>query len=240
MKNDGYSVDELSVFFPAYNEEANIRDTVERALPILRKTAKVFEVIVVDDGSRDRTGEIAADLAKKYNEVRVVTNRPNRGYGGALKAGFAASKYPWVMFTDADGQFDLREIDSFFAKQKGTGADLVIGYYRDRKVGAVRKLGSALWQALVWILFGLKVRDTDCGFKLFRKEAISEWGDLEAERGAFITSEYLVKARRKGQRIEEVPVTHFPRKAGQATGASLKVIVSSYRDLLKLWWKMQR
>ncbi len=240
MVKGKYWVEKLSVFFPAYNEEANLRETVEKALPVLGKVAETFEVIVVDDGSKDKTGEVAADLARKHKEVRVVTNNPNRGYGGALKVGFAACKYAWVVFTDADGQFDIGETSSFFEKQKETGADLVIGYYRKRKVGVVRKMGSWLWQFVVWLLFGLRVRDTDCGFKLFKKSAIEEWGSLEAERGAFITSEYLVKAKRRGQKIAEVPVTHYARKAGKATGASLAVILSSYKDLISLWWKMRK
>ncbi len=232
-------VKKLSVFFPAYNEEVALEETIEKAERVLKKIAEKYEIIIVDDGSRDRTGEIADKLAKKKN-IRVIHHSRNRGYGAALKSGFYKAKYPWIVFTDADGQFDFSEITKFFKAQEKTGADLVIGYYLQRKVPFYRILASKyLWELPVYLLFGLKVRDIDCGFKLIRKKVIEEIPRLEAERGPFITTEFLVKAKKAGFKIAETGVHHYPRKAGQATGASLKVIFSAYSDLIRLWRKVK-
>jgi glycosyltransferase involved in cell wall biosynthesis len=232
-------VKELSVFFPAYNEEVALKETIEKADKILKKTAEEYEIIIVNDGSKDKTGEIADRLAKKNKLIRVIHHPQNRGYGAALKSGFYQAKYPWIVFTDADGQFDFSEITKFFETQEKTGADLVIGYYFKRKVPFYRILASKyLWELPVFLLFGLKVKDIDCGFKLVRKEVIEKIPKLEAERGPFITTELLVKAKKAGFKITEIGVHHYPRRAGQSTGVSLKVIFSAYSDLIRLWKKV--
>ena len=228
----------LSVFFPTYNEEVNLERTVKRAISTIQKYATKYEVIFVNDGSRDRTLEVAQELARKYSFLRVISHEVNRGYGGALQSGLYGAKYPWIVFTDADGQFDFGELSVFLKEQQKTGADLVIGYYLKRQVSLIRKLGSFAWQVAVWLLFGLRVRDIDCGFKLIRKEVVDKISKLESERGPFITSELLIKAKRKGYKIVEVGVHHYPRMAGKATGASLKVIWSGFADLLRLRQKL--
>ncbi len=229
---------ELSVFFPAYNEEENIKNTVEKAIPIIKKVAEKWEVIVVNDGSTDKTEQVVKKLIKKYPLVRLVTHSPNRGYGAAFKSGFYNGKYDWIAFTDADGQFDFKDIYRLVEKQKKTKADLVIGYYLGRKVPFARIWGSKLWELAVFILFGLKVKDIDCGFKLVSKKVIDTIPQLESERGPFITSEFLIKAKRAGFKIEQVGVTHFAREAGEATGTKLEVILSGFKDLFCLWLKM--
>lgn len=234
-----HKLDKLSVFFPAYNEEDNIRSTVESALKVLPSVAKTWEVIIVNDGSKDNTLKVARGLAGRNKSVRVVNHEVNRGYGAAFKSGFYSAKYPWIVFTDADGQFDFSEIDEFIETQRETNADLVIGYYKDRKVTFVRKLNSFLWQVVVYILFGLSVKDIDCGFKLVSKKVIDKIPKLESERGAFVSSEFLINARKKGFKIVEVPVSHYPRKSGKATGANIDVIVQSFVDLFKLWKRLR-
>lgn len=228
----------LSLFFPAYNEEANLANTVEKAIPILAQVAESYELLIINDGSKDRTGEIAAQLAAKHPFARVITHSPNRGYGGAVKSGLYNSRYPWIVFTDSDGQFDFAEVDRFIAKQRETNADLVIGYYLKRAVPFYRILGSKVWEVAVWLLFGLKVTDTDCGFKLIRKSIVDKIPKLEAERGPFISSELLIKSRRAGAKIVEIGVHHYPRKAGAATGSSFKVVYSGLKDLVRLRFKM--
>ena len=233
-------ISELSVFFPAYNEEKNLRKTVTSAIDVLKDIADQWEVIIVNDGSKDKTGEIAKNIVKDYpNHVRLITHDPNRGYGGALKSGMYKAEYKWIAFTDSDGQFDFSEIDRFIVKQKETKADLVIGYYLDRKVPFFRIIGSKVWEMAVFILFGLWVKDIDCGFKLFRKKVVDEIPRLEAERGPFITSEFLIKSKDAGFKIEEVGVSHFAREHGAATGANLDVIASGLTDLVKLWYKLK-
>lgn len=224
---------EVSAFFPAYNEEGNIENVVRTAIKVLDKHAEKYEVIVVDDGSSDKTAEIVNKISKEDNRVRIVSHEKNMGYGMALRTGFKNCKYEWIVFTDSDGQFDFTEFPNFIKEQKRTKADLVVGWYLRRKVSIIRKINSKLWQLLIRILLGLKVRDIDCGFKFIRKKAIDSM-TLTAERGAFISTEFLTKAKEGGFKIVEIPATHHPRKAGQATGASLKVIISSFRDLYKI------
>jgi glycosyltransferase involved in cell wall biosynthesis len=234
-----YILDSLSVFFPCYNEEKNIESTFNKALPILQKVAKKWEIILVNDGSKDNTLKILEKLKKGHpNEVVIVNHPQNRGYGAAFKSGVYTAKYPWITFTDADGQFDFSEIYKLVETQKKTNADLVIGYYKVRQVPAFRIWGSAAWQLAVFILFGLRVKDIDCGFKLFRKEVVDTIPHLEAERGPFISSEFLLKAKKKKFKIVEIGVTHFSRQAGSGTGANLNVVLAGLMDLLRLWYKV--
>lgn len=231
-------IDSLSVFFPAYNEEGNLENTVVKAKKVLDEVAKKWEIIIVDDGSKDKTPLIAKKLSQQDKKIRVITHNPNRGYGAAFKSGLYGSVYPWIAFTDADGQFDLAEIVNFVKKQEETGADLVIGYYKKRQVSKTKIITSKMWEALVYLLFGLHVRDIDCGFKFISKKVVDRVPKLESERGAFISSEFLIKARRQGFKIVEIPVTHYPRLQGEGTGRNLDVIVKSFVDLIKLWFKL--
>jgi len=232
-------IKEISAFFPAYNEEENIEKTINSAQKILKKLAQNYEIIVVDDGSKDRTREIVKKLAEKNKKIKLISHKENMGYGAALISGFYNSKYEWIVFTDSDGQFDFSEIINFIETQKKTNADLVIGHYIKRRVSFLRKLNTALWEFLIKVLFGFKVRDIDCGFKLIRKKVIEKIPKLESKRGAFISTEFLIKAQSQNFKIVEVPVHHYPRKRGKATGASLKVIVGSFKDLFKLWRKLK-
>ena len=232
---------ELSVFFPAYNEEEAIESTVIKATKILPKVAKKWEIIVVNDGSTDKTGEIVKELIKKEPRIKMITHTPNRGYGSTIKSGVYNSRYNLIAFTDADGQFDFSEITKFIKKQRESKADLVIGYYLKRAVPFYRVLISKiLWELPVFLLFGLRVRDIDCGFKLVKKEVIDKIPRLEAERGPFISTELLVKAKNKGFKISQIGVHHYPREAGQATGVTLKVALSGYTDLLRYYRKLKK
>lgn len=231
-------INELSVFFPTYNEAGNIEKVVEKTKAILEEVADKWEIIIVEDGSSDETPEITDKIASTDKRIRVIHHKPNRGYGAALKTGFYNSKYSWIVFTDSDGQFDFAEVTNFIEKQKETGADLVIGYYKKRQVSRFKILTSKMWEVAVFILFGLHVRDIDCGFKLVSKDVVNKIPKLESERGAFISSEFLIKARRAHFKIVEIPVTHYPRKAGVGTGRNINVIIKSFIDLFKLWGKL--
>ncbi len=230
-------INELSVFFPAYNEEGNIKKTVEDAKRVLLKVAKKWEIIIVNDGSKDKTLQISEGLSEKDSRIKVV-NQPNKGYGGAVKTGLYDCQYEWITFTDSDGQFDFSEIANFIEEQKITKADLVIGYYKKRQVSKFKIYTSKLWEVAVFILFGLHVTDIDCGFKLISKKVIDKIPPLESERGAFISSEFLIKAKKAGFKIVEIPVTHYPRIKGSGTGRNINVIIKSFVDLGKLWIKL--
>lgn len=233
-----YLIDELSVFFPSYNEGKNIATTVSKAIPILEKITPKWEIIIIDDGSKDNTAVEAQKLQKKFPHIKIVTHNPNRGYGAAFKSGVYHAKYKWIAFTDADGQFDFSEITKFIKKQHETKSDLVIGHYLHRQVSKTVILTSKIWELIVFILFGLKVTDIDCGFKLFSKKVVDTIPKLEAERGAFISSEFLIKAKKADFKITEIGVHHYPRTEGQATGRHLRVILKSFTDLFRLWFKI--
>ncbi len=236
---------QLSVFFPCYNEAKNIKNTIDKALPTIKNIAQKWEIIIINDGSKDDTAKIALQIQKNIQKhsprrggVKIITHNPNRGYGAALKSGFYGAKYDWITFTDADGQFDFTDIKKLIRRQRQTKADLVIGHYLGRKVPFYRLWGSKLWQLAVFILFGLNVRDIDCGFKLVRKEVIDTIPKLEAEKGPFISSELLIKAKKAKFKIIEVGVRHFSRQSGVATGAKLDVILAGLKDLFSLWYRI--
>lgn len=231
-------ISELSVFFPAYNEEKNLKATVLSAKKVLGEVATDWEIIIVNDGSKDKTGEISKGLAEQDRRIKVITHDPNRGYGASLKSGLYNAKYPWICFTDSDGQFDFSEITKFIEAQKDSGADMVIGYYLKRQVPFYRKVNTFLWEIVVYLLFGLKVRDIDCGFKFISKKVVDSIPPLESQRGAFISSEFLIKANKAGFKIVEIPVHHFPATR-KGTGANVDVIIKSFVDLFRLWRKLR-
>jgi len=231
---------EISFFLPAYNEEDNIEKSAMDVKTILEKIAQDYEVIIIDDGSKDRTGSVADDLHKKYiDKIRVVHHKPNRGYGGALKSGFEASKFKWVAFADSDGQFDYSEIVKFIEEQKATGADLVLGIRSQRADPMIRKLFTLVWSKILpRILLGLKVTDYSCGFKLIRKKVYEKVQPLIGEEKV-TQIELLTKAQRAGFKFSEIRIKHLPRVYGHQTGADIKVILKSVRDLLKLWYQLR-
>lgn len=235
----GYKIDSLSLFLPTFNEEANIKKTVLNSKSVMLKNVNNWEIIVVNDGSTDNTEKIAEELHKSDPRIKVMTHKVNKGYGGSLQTGFYNCRYDWICFTDSDGQFDFSEITNFFEKQQETNADLVIGYYRKRQVSRFKIVTSKMWELAVLALFGLRVKDIDCGFKLISKKVIDKIPHLESERGAFISSEFLIKARKAGFKIVGIPVTHYPRVAGKGTGRDLMVIVKSFVDLFRLWKKLK-
>ncbi len=222
---------ELSIFFPCYNEEANVERVVRAAMEAAGRYADRFEVIVVNDGSRDRTGEIAERLAAEHpGVVRAVHNQPNLGYGGAVARGLREARYQWIFFTDGDGQFDIRELDKLIGLLEK--CDFAVGYRMNRADPLIRKINAYCWGVLVRALFGLKVRDIDCAFKLLPKSLVDQI-ELRSH-GALISTELLARARYRGLRIAEIGVNHYPRTAGQQTGANLRVILRAFKELFKL------
>lgn len=232
-------ISEISFFLPCYNEEKNVKKSVTEVKKVLEKIADKWEIIIVDDGSKDKTGAIADDLSNKIKRVHVVHNRPNKGYGGALKSGFEASQYEWVAFADSDGQFDYSEIVKFIEKQKQTNADLVLGVRGKRADSFMRKLFTLVWSKILpRVLLGLRVTDYSCGFKLIRKSVYESVQPLVGEEKV-TQIELLTKAQRKGYTFAEIKVKHLPRQFGHQTGADLKVIIKSIKDLLKLWAQLR-
>ena len=225
-------VSQLSVFFPAYNEEKNIKETVLKALAILKEIAEKWEIVVVDDGSTDDTAKIVKKLSSNNENIHLISHRKNKGYGGVIKTGIYSCKYDLICYTDSDGQFNFEEIDKFLDKINEN--DLVIGYRLTRSDDLYRRILTRILWLADYILFGLNVKDVDCGFKLFKKNIIGEIGKLKTE-SAITETEFVVRVKRAGLKIGQVGVKHHLRKDGKQTGGKLKVISKAAIEGLKLW-----
>ncbi|MDY6877164.1 MAG: glycosyltransferase family 2 protein [Chloroflexota bacterium] len=226
----------LSIILPAHNEEATIESVVEEVYDVVQQLGMDYEIILVNDGSTDRTGEIARELVQRFPDFRLVEHYPSRHYGGALKAGFAAATKELVTFFPADKQFIFGEIDRLL--ERLDEADIVSGYRANRQDNFIRKLNGWGWNMVVRLLFGYLCCDIDCGFKLFRREIlehvtlVTDWAPIDTE--------LLAGAKARGYRIAEVEVSHLPREAGEATGADFEVILSAFRDLPRFRWRLSR
>jgi glycosyltransferase involved in cell wall biosynthesis len=223
----------LSFFFPALNEEHHVAAIVEEALSVLPRFADDLEVTVVDDGSSDRTGAIADELASRDSRVRVIHHEARRGYGGAVRSGLVAATKPWVFYTDGDRQFALEDLARLVAASDG--ADAIVGYREKRADPASRLFVAWVYNHLIRLLFGGSWRDVDCAFKLFRRDVFERVPlDRVRSNGAFFSPELLITLRRAGVRVRQVGVRHFPRTAGEPKGAPPRVIIRAIRDLGRL------
>lgn len=225
----------LSASFPAHNEEDNVGPMIEDLLAVLPEFADRFEVIAVDDGSRDRTFERASAIASRDPRVRVLRHEVNRGYGAAVWTGLQAGTMDFAFFTDGDRQFDIRQLGELV--DRIDGADVVVGWRVDRKDNAVRIANAHAWNWLIRHLLHVPVRDVDCAFKLFRREVLR---GLEIEAGgAMFSAELLARLVARGARIVEVPVHHLPREHGTSSGGNPRVIARAFYELFKLYRKLQ-
>jgi glycosyltransferase involved in cell wall biosynthesis len=228
---------DLSYFFPAHNEAANVRDLVKEALASLPDLADRFEIVIVDDGSTDATPLIAEELAAAHPEVRAVHHATNLGYGAALRTGFAAAQYDLLAFTDGDRQFRVADLGLLSARLGAADRpDVVVGYRIQRADPLVRTVYARLYRLANRIFFGLPIRDVDCACKLFRREALD--GISVESGGAFFSAELLIKLRAGGRRIAEVGVPHYPRTAGSPTGAKPTVVLRAVRDFWSLRFRL--
>jgi glycosyltransferase involved in cell wall biosynthesis len=225
----------LSLVLPAYNEEENIGDVTREALIALPRFTDTFQIVVVDDGSRDRTAEVAEAFARQDARVRVVRHERNRGYGAALVTGFAATDGDYVMFMDADRQFDINDLR--LLTPFASDFDIVAGFRMERNDPLHRRVFAETFNVAVRVLFGVHMRDIDCAFKLFRGDLLRSL-QLSAP-GALINTEIQAKARRQQARVQQVGVHHYPRVAGTPTGGNPRVILRAMRETLVLWWKMR-
>jgi glycosyltransferase involved in cell wall biosynthesis len=222
----------LSVFFPAYNDSGTIASLVITAMKTAERLTPDFEIIIVNDGSADRTAEIANELARIYPQVRVVHHDRNRGYGGALRSGFAAATRELVFYTDGDAQYDPAEMETLWTALTD-GVDLVNGYKISRSDPAHRIVIGRIYHHTVRILFGLTVRDVDCDFRLMRR-AIFDRVVLEKNSGV-ICLEMMKKVQDAGFRIAEVPVHHYHRAYGRSQFFNFRRLFRTGVDVLRLW-----
>jgi len=220
----------ISVVIPAYNEAPNVAKAIESAVAAIEKITSDYEIIVVDDGSRDDTSAVAGALLPRFPRLRVVRNEPNRGYGGALRRGFDEATKELILFAPADNQFDLEETPRLLALID-QGADIASGHRAERNDPLVRRLNAFGWNSTIRLLFGFLSSDIDCGFKVFRRSILAHV-PLHST-GAMIDTELMAGAKARGYVIKDTPVTHLPRTAGRPTGANLRVILRAFRDLFR-------
>jgi glycosyltransferase involved in cell wall biosynthesis len=226
----------VSIVLPCYNEAPNVADAVRAAIGAAEAHAADYEVIVVDDGSSDSTARIAARLADMDHRVRLIVHPSNRGYGGAVRTGLRAARMPWVLLTDADLQFDLRELEAFVPLARE--ADLIAGWRIARQDPPHRRLNAAAWNWLMHRRFNVPVRDVDCAFKLVRRDLLEQIALTSA--GAMISTELVVRAVAAGATVREVGVHHLPRVAGEQSGASPRVVIKAFRELTRLHGELRR
>jgi len=225
----------LSVFFPAYNDSGTIASLVITALTSARKLTSDFEVIVVNDGSADKTAEILDELARTYPEVRVVHHERNRGYGGALRTGFATATRELVFYTDGDAQYDPSEMELLW-RRLDDAVDVVNGYKISRSDPIHRIIIGRVYHHTVKVLFGLGVRDVDCDFRLIRRSVFDKVR-LEKNSGV-ICLEMMKKITDAGFRIAEVPVHHYHRAHGKSQFFNFRRLFKTGVDVMKLWYAL--
>ena len=225
----------LSLILPAHNEEPNIEYVVRQALEVLPTLFRDYEVIPVDDGSHDRTGEIIDALAAEDSHVRPQHHPKNRGYGAALTTGFDAATGDYLMFMDSDRQFDIHDISRLTPYVEGY--DIVAGYRIKRNDPIYRYIIGTGFNQMVKLLFQVDLRDIDCGFKIFKADLLK--GMELTSPGALINTEIHAKANVQGRSVVEVGVNHYPRLEGEQSGASVKVMLRAIKETFKLWGRMR-
>jgi glycosyltransferase involved in cell wall biosynthesis len=226
----------VSVVLPSFNEEANIADAIRNATAGAAATSEDYEIIVVDDGSTDGTARIVSQCIEADPHVRLIVHTRNRGYGDAVRSGIKAARMDWVLLSDADLQFDLRELADFVPLTRT--ADALWGHRILRQDRPARRAFSAAWNELMRALFQLPVRDVDCAFKLIRRDLLQRF-ELQTS-GAMISTELLVRARAEGARVVEIGVHHHPRVAGEETGGKARVVLRAFRELATTYPTLRR
>ena len=228
----------FSVVVPAYNEEENIASCIKNLDSFLSKTNWDYEIIIVNDGSKDKTSEVVHGFLKKIKNLRLVEHFPNRGYGGSLNAGFAQAKKEFICFVPSDNQFDVHELPKLFDKLQNENADLVSGIRENDNDPVHRRIVRWLWNTGLRAMFGYLATDIDCGFKIFKRSVLTKVNI--PSNGAMVDTQLIDGMRARGMKIVEIPVTHMPRMAGQATGGNLRVWIKAWKELIIFWWQLRQ
>jgi len=225
----------MTVFFPALNDQDSIAVVVGKAFDVLPLLTDDYEVIVVNDGSRDGTADVLDTLQRRYARLRVIHHERNRGYGGALQTGFANASKDLIFYTDGDGQYDVKELVKLVPLMVD-GVDVVNGFKIKRSDNMRRIVLGEIYKFLARQMFALPIRDVDCDFRLMRRNAIQEI-DLTSHSGVVCT-EMIYKLKRAGRRFIEIPVHHYPRLHNRSQFFTFSRIARTAYDFFALWLKL--
>jgi glycosyltransferase involved in cell wall biosynthesis len=225
---------ELSIIIPAYNEAENIEKTVLDAQKAGKSYFNGYEIIVVDDASRDDTSNIVKNMSKKDKNVFVLTHEENKGKAAALNAGFKKAKGEYIFYTDADNQYDMERVKNL--KKLIGKADIVSGYRKNKAISPVRKFASDFYNLIARVFLKIKVRDIECAFKLFKSDKLKQ---IKIESAHFmVETELLAKATRMNFNIVDFPLRHYPRKGGKTSISFFKDILRAVKGLICLKLKL--
>jgi glycosyltransferase involved in cell wall biosynthesis len=218
----------VSFFCPAYNDADNLPILIPHVNNFLSDIAEIYEILIIEDGSPDKTGAVADQLAQAYQKIRVIHHLKNQGYGATLRDGFMNAKYDFIIYTDGDNQYDIYDLKPYLPML--AESDVLAGYAKEKAVSRLRKIQSFIFNLLVTILFFVNFKDIDCALKVFKKEVLKSMRIQSTS--SFIDAEMLIKAKQAGYKISQFPVHHFPRKHGIASGAKVHVITATISEML--------
>ncbi len=227
----------LSVFFPAYHDEKNIAKVVDKAVEVLENlNLKDYEVTIIEDGSPDKTGEAADELAARYPKVKVIHHQKNLGYGATLWEGFTTARFDYVFYSDGDNQFDLEELKKVVALIPFT--DIVVGYRKKKQYSTYRKMTSFVYNFVLRLAFGIDFIDIDCAFKLFPRKLFEQ---IKVNtKDAFIDAEIMIRSHLLGYKATEIGIKHLPRLDGISTAARPSIILRTIKEIYKFRQEIKR
>lgn len=217
----------ISFFCPAYHDEKNLPILIPEVHAFLSDVCSTFEIIIIEDGSPDRTDKVANELARRYSNIRVIHHLHNLGYGAALQTGFRESRLTWVMYTDGDRQYDVNELRPYLDRL--SSHDVLSGYAREKALTWMRRFQSEVYNRLIRTIFSLKIRDVNCSMKIYHRSVLESFQIQSTS--SFIDAEMLIKAKKNGFTIFQFPVTHYPRISGRAGGSKPSVIIDTLKDI---------
>lgn len=229
MKYNNFILPEISFFCPAYHDEENLPKLIPVAFDFLKRISDKFEIIIIEDGSPDRTGEVAEELAKQFPYIRVIHHHQNMGYGATLRDGFLNARYEYVMYTDGDNQYDVREFEPFLHLLKS--CDVLSGYAVKKAVTLRRKLQSVFYNWLNQLFFWTNLKDINCSMKIYKRKVLDPTSIKSTS--AFIDAEMLIKAKRAGFKVAQFPITHYKRDKGLASGSKPSVVGGTIKDMIR-------
>jgi glycosyltransferase involved in cell wall biosynthesis len=222
----------ISFFCPAYNDALNLPDLIPNVFKFLSENSKKFEIIIIDDGAPDKTGEVADQLAQEFPNIKVIHHKKNKGYTATLKEGFETGKYDYIVYTDGDNQYDINDLGPYLHLLDN--CDIVAGRATKKAVSNFRKFQSWVHNTLISILFFTNFRDINCALKIFKKSVLDKIKIGSSPYGAFIDAELILKANKMGFKITQFPVVHYERKSGIASGSKPELVWNTIKDMIKL------